>query len=74
MIWLECSGNNISSNRFVYFLSQKSSRNNGFYLNPPNFRISIALSLARSELFMDFNDEWMKESNLYLAPNEDKLK
>lgn len=72
MIWFECSGNNISSNRFVYFLSQKSSRNNGFYITQPNFRVSMALSVARSELFMDFNEEWMIESNLYLAPKDSK--
>ena len=67
MIWFECSSNNTSSNRFVYFLSQKSSRNNGFFVIPSNFRRSMALSIARSELFMDFKDEWIIESNIYLS-------
>ncbi len=70
MIWFECSSNNVQHNRdYVYFLSEKSSRNNGFFISHSNFRRCMALSIARSNPLFTTGD-WVVDANVYLSPKK----
>jgi hypothetical protein len=71
--WFENDSNNVMSNtNFVFLMSSISSRHSGMYLQEENFRLGIALYIARDRKLIKPN--WKYDIDPYFKPNGDKLK
>jgi hypothetical protein len=65
--WFENHSNNVMSNaNFVFLTSTISSRHSGMYLDIENFRLGMALYIARDRNIIKQN--WVNDADLYFKP------
>lgn len=66
--WFENHSNNVMSNSdFVFLMSTVSSRHSGIYLQEENFRLGMALYIARDRKLIKQN--WINDADQYFKPN-----
>ncbi len=67
--WFENDSNDVRSiDNYVFLLGSISSRKTGFHLHNQNFRLGMALYLARGRDVI--NKTWINQSDAYLAPKK----
>jgi len=67
LCWFENHSNNIMSNSdYVFLISNVSSRHSGMYLQKENFRLGMALYIARDRSIIKRN--WINDPDLYFKP------
>ena len=60
----------MSNTTFVFLLSNISSRHSGMYLEKENFRLAMALYIARDRNIIKQN--WVNDADQYFKPKKEK--
>ena len=67
MCWFENHSNNVMCNiDYVFLMSTISSRHSGMYLDKENFRLGMALYIARDRFVI--KKTWINDADIYLKP------